>query len=331
MTLFGEELRRLRRRSGLSQENLAARAGLSPEAVSLLERGRRSPRMTTMRLLAEGLSLTESDRSALFASVNFHEPSVPSLPVFADHPIGRNSELQAVAELVERDDTRLLTVLGPAGVGKTRIAVGYAATQPAQFPDGVYWFPIGTLNDPTTVLSALAGALGVRGSPKATVEEIIDHLRPLSSLLVIDNAEHHLTTCAKLCRAILAGAPKLTILITSRHLTGVPGELALPVVPLQLPPQGTPADMLSEVPSCQLFLARSLINNPLDQPAADAVIRICHRLDGLPLALELAAARTNVLTVHELADTLETELGRRPARAVSKSWWTRWLAGPISG
>jgi len=308
MNLFGEELRRLRRRSGLSQETLAARAGLSPEAVSLLERGRRSPRMTTMRLLAEGLRLPESDRSALFASVNFHEPLVPSLPVFADHPIGREAELTAVAQLIERDDTRLLTLLGPAGVGKTRIAVEYAATQPAHFPDGAHWFPIGTLNDPTTVLSALAGALGVRGSPKTTVEEIIDHLRPLSSLLVIDNAEHHLTTCAELSRAILAGAPKLTILITSRHLTGVPGELALPVVPLQLPPQGTPPHQLPSIPSCQLFLARSLINNRLDQPAADAVIRICHRLDGLPLALELAAARTNVLTVHELADTLESEL-----------------------
>jgi predicted ATPase/DNA-binding XRE family transcriptional regulator len=308
MNLFGAELRRLRRRSGLSQETLAARAGLSPEAISLLERGRRSPRMTTMRLLAEGLSLPESDRSALFASVNFREPSPPSLPVFADHPVGRDAELRAVAELIERDDTRLLTLLGPAGVGKTRIAVGYASTQPVQFPDGVHWFPIGTLSDPTTVLSALAGALGVRGSPKTSVEEIIDHLRPLSSLLVIDNAEHHLATCAELCRAILAGAARLTILITSRHLTGVPGEVALPVVPLQLPPHGTPADQLHSIPSCQLFLARSLINNRLDQAAADAVIRICQRLDGLPLALELAAARTNVLTVHELADTLESEL-----------------------
>jgi transcriptional regulator with XRE-family HTH domain len=308
MTLFGEELRRLRRRSGLSQETLAARAGLSSEAVSLLERGRRSPRMTTMRLLAEGMRLAEAERSALFASANL-EPSTPSLPVFADHPVGRDKELREVAELIERDDTRLLTLLGPAGVGKTRIAVGYAATQPARFPDGVHWFPIGTLNDPSTVLSALAGAMGVRSTPKATVEEIIDHVRPLSSLLVIDNAEHHLTTCAKLCRAILAGAPKLTILITSRHLTGVSGEQAFPVVPLQLPPPGMPAEQLGTIPSCQLFLARSLINNRLSQSAAEAVIRICHRLDGLPLALELAAARTNVLTVHELADTLESELG----------------------
>jgi predicted ATPase/DNA-binding XRE family transcriptional regulator len=308
MTLFGEELRRLRKRSGLSQETLAARAGLSPEAVSLLERGRRSPRMTTMRLLAEGLRLAEADRAALFAAANLNEPATPSLPVFADQPVGRDKELREVAELIERDDTRLLTLLGPAGVGKTRIAVGYAATQPARFPDGVHWFPIGTLNDPSTVLSALAGALGVRSTPNATVEEIIDHVRPLSSLLVIDNAEHHLTTCAKLCRAILAGAPKLTILITSRHLTGVPGEQAFPIVPLQLPPPGMPTDQLSTIPSCQLFLARSLINNRLNQPAAEAVIRICHRLDGLPLALELAAARTNVLTVHELADTLESEL-----------------------
>ena len=126
---------------------------------------------------------------------------------------------------------------------------------------------------------------------------------------MIDNAEHHLTTCAKLCRAILAGAPKLTILITSRHLTGVPGEQAFAVVcPLQLPPPGMPADQLGTIPSCQLFLTRSLINNRLNQSAAEAVIRICHRLDGLPLALELAAARTSVLTVHELADTLESEL-----------------------
>jgi predicted ATPase/DNA-binding XRE family transcriptional regulator len=309
MNLFGQELRRLRRRSGLSQETLAARAGLSPEAVSLLERGRRSPRMTTMRLLAQGLRLPESDRSALFASVNLHERSAPSLPAFADRPIGRDNELRQIAELIERDDTRLLTLLGPAGVGKTRIAVEYAATQPARFPDGVHWFPIGTLNDPSTVLSALAGALGVRGSPRATVEEIIDHLCPLSSLLVIDNAEHHLTTCAELCRAILAGAPKLTILVTSRHLTGVLGEQAFPVVPLQLPAPGTPASQLNSIASCQLFLGRSLINNRLDQPAADAIIRICHRLDGLPLALELAAARTNVLTVHELAATLDSELG----------------------
>ena len=317
MNLFGEELRRLRRRSGLSQETLAARAGLSPEAVSLLERGRRSPRMTTMRLLAEGLRLPESDRSALFASVNLREPSTPSLPVFADRPIGRDSELREVAELIERDDTRLLTLLGPAGVGKTRIAVEYAASRPARFPDGVHWFPIGTLNDPSTMLSALAGALGVRGSPKATVEEIINHLRPVCSLLVIDNAEHHLTTCAELCRAILAGAPHLTILVTSRHLTGVPGEQALPVIPLQLPAPGTPASQLNRSPACQLFLARSLINNRLDQPAADAVIRICHRLDGLPLALELAAARTSVLTVHELADTLESELSILQAPAAA--------------
>jgi transcriptional regulator with XRE-family HTH domain len=94
MNLFGQELRRLRRRSGLSQETLAARAGLSPEAVSLLERGRRSPRMTTMRLLAQGLRLPESDRSALFASVNLREPSAPSLPAFADRPTGRDSELR---------------------------------------------------------------------------------------------------------------------------------------------------------------------------------------------------------------------------------------------
>ena len=136
VNLFGEELRRLRRRSGLSQETLAARAGLSPEAVSLLERGRRSPRMTTMRLLAEGLRLPESDRSALFASVNLYEPPTSLLPVFADPPVGRDKELRELAELIERDDTRLLTLLGPAGVGKPGSPPGTWRPSPLGSPTG---------------------------------------------------------------------------------------------------------------------------------------------------------------------------------------------------
>ena len=126
MSLFGDELRRLRRRAGLSQESLAARAGLSPEAVSLLERGRRSPRLTTMRLLAEAMDLSDVDRPALFATAQLTARRSTTLPIFPDPLVGRGDEVAAVAELVERPDTRLVTVLGPAGVGKTRIAVAYA-------------------------------------------------------------------------------------------------------------------------------------------------------------------------------------------------------------
>ena len=162
MSLFGDELRRLRRRSGLSQETLAARAGLSTEAVSLLERGRRKPRLTTMRLLADGMSLSEVDRPAFFATVN-HSPDVnPTLPTFSDQTIGRDREIATLTELMSRDDCRLVTLFGPAGVGKTRIAVGYAAIANSRHPDGVHWLPIGALDDAATVITAITGALGVR-------------------------------------------------------------------------------------------------------------------------------------------------------------------------
>ncbi len=293
MTTFGTELRRLRRASGLSQEVLAARAGLSSEAVSLLERGRRSPRMTTMRLLADGMSLSEPDRAALFAAASLEKAASPPLPVFPDHPVGREDLLASVSALLLRDSTRMVTLLGPAGVGKSRVAVAYAASRPAQFPGGVHWLPMGALNDPPT----MAG----------TLDELYDHHRPHGALLVVDNAEQHLQQCAQMCRAALAEMPTLKIMVASRHLTGIPGELAVPVPPLELPPAGTTPTDLHAHPASALFLARAFTGS-IDQPAADAVVRVCHRLDGLPLALELAAARTQVLTVHELADTLDSEL-----------------------
>ncbi len=307
MSQFGDELRRLRRSSGLSQEMLAARAGLSPEAVSLLERGRRSPRMTTMRLLGDALRLRETDRSSLFASVRTAEPTAPVLPVFADAIVGRTADLDNLGRLVERDDSRLITLLGPAGVGKTRIAVAYAERQALRYPDGVHWMPVGALAD-TTLLPSLAGALGIRSSTDPTVDVIVDHFRSLTALLVIDNAEHQLAASIELCYALLAGAPMIKIIITSRHLTALPGELSFEVRPLGLPVDDTDPAAVMASPAGQLFLARAGFE-ALDPVDTRATAMICRRLDGLPLALELAAGRTKVLTVRELASTLDSELG----------------------
>lgn len=309
MSLFGDELRRLRRASGLSQETLAARAGLSPEAISLLERGKRSPRMTTMRLLAEGMGLADDTRTAFFATANLDEPAVAPLPLYADSPLGRDEDLTLIAALIEGRQTRLLTLFGPAGIGKTRIAVAFAASRPARFSGGVHWLPVGPVTDASSLLGALAGALGVRGAHQATMEEIIEHVGDQPTLLVVDNAEQQLAACAEMCQAALAGAPELLIIMTSRHLTGVPGELALPVKPLELPPLETDAAGLMDSPAAKLFLARATFRAALLPGDAEAISRICHRLDGLPLALELAAARTSVLTVRELADSLDSELG----------------------
>ncbi|HEY5822020.1 MAG TPA: helix-turn-helix domain-containing protein [Propionibacteriaceae bacterium] len=309
MTVFGEELRRLRRRAGLSQETLAGRAGLSSEAVSLLERGRRTPRMTTMRLLAEALDLPERDRVSLFSTVAFAEPAAPVLPIFPDAPVGRADDLQALAELMAQPDTRLVTLVGPSGVGKTRLAVAYANSVSHRFPDGVHWLPTGSLPDARATLPALAGALGVRTSPATAMADIVEHLRPQRTLLIIDNAEHQLEAVARLASRVLASAPWLKILLTSRHLLRTPGERPFHVVPLELPPPNSSLADVRAAPASQLFLSRAALGGVLTQFDADAVVRICHRLDGLPLALELAAARTNVLTVAELADTLDSELG----------------------
>ena len=321
MSLFGDELRRLRRRSGLSQETLAARAGLSTEAVSLLERGRRKPRLTTMRLLADGMGLSEVDRPAFFATVN-HSPDVnPTLPTFSDQTIGRHREIATLTELMSRDDCRLVTLFGPAGVGKTRIAVGYAAVANSRHPDGVHWLPIGALDDAATVITAITGAWAYAPSPRRPrgcppgidtvaggIRAIVDHLQQQSCLLIIDHAEHQLPTCVALGQALLAEAPGVKIIFISRHLTGITAEQPLPVNPLPVPAAGQPPEDVIKAPAAELFWTRTGLAGMPGGEQADAVVRICHRVDGLPLALEIAAARTTVLTIGELADTLEAEL-----------------------
>jgi predicted ATPase/DNA-binding XRE family transcriptional regulator len=308
MSLFGDELRRLRRRSGLSQETLAARAGLSTEAVSLLERGRRTPRLTTMRLLADGMSLPEGDRPAFFATVNLFPDASPTLPTFSDPTIGREGEIAALAELLGRDDCRLVTLFGPAGVGKTRIAVAYAGSAASSYPDGVHWLPIGGLDDPESVITAISGALGVRAPAPGGTGEIVDHLRHQSCLMIIDNAEHQLPTCVAIGRALLAEAPGVKIIFTSRHLTGIAAEQPLPVNPLPVPALGLSPEDVIMAPAAELFWNRTGVVGMPGRAQADAVARICQRVDRLPLALEIAAARTTVLSIGELADSLEAEL-----------------------
>lgn len=308
MGLFGEELRRLRRQSGLSQETLAARAGLSPEAVSLLERGRRSPRLTTMRLLADAMRLPDADRALLFSSAQAAAPSAPSLPVFLDDLVGREADLTALDVLLERRSTRLITIVGPAGVGKTRVAVEHARRSAARFPDGIFWLPVGPLVDRDSLVAALASTIGARTSAEATLTELASHLHQQAALLVIDDAEQLLPVCRELATALLASAPRTKVMITSRHLLELPGEQAFLLPPLETPPLQTAAPHLHEFPASRLFLDLAQRDGGLTEDESRTVIRICHRVDGLPLALQLAAARTRVLTLAELADTLESEL-----------------------
>lgn len=309
MRSFGDRLRRLRQQSGLSQEALAQRAGLSTEAISLLERGRRTPRITTMRLLADALSLTEADRADLFASLAPPERPHRPLPNPADPLIGRDAELAALERLLAHPAVRLVTLSGAGGVGKTRLAVAAARRQADRFADGVRWLPLGTLTHSTSLTAAVAAALGATPGREHLPESLAEHLAGTQALLVFDNAEHVLAELGELCTAILAAAGEVKILLTSRHQLRIPGENVFALRPLDLPASASPADLTRSAAS-RLFLQRAGRHDleSLSPLEAAAVVRICQRLDGLPLALELAAARTGVLTVPELAEVLDHNL-----------------------
>jgi predicted ATPase/transcriptional regulator with XRE-family HTH domain len=281
---FAAALRQLRMRSGLTQEQLAERAGLSTNAVGALERGeRRYPYPHTVRALASALGLDADASNALEAVARPRERHA-DLPAAPGSLIGRDEEVAGIVELLSPGGTRMLTLTGPAGVGKTRLALEAAGELAGQFRDGLAFVSLAPLQDPALVVPAIAHALGVREpGPASLAQALHSHLRPRNLLLVLDNFEH-LQAAAPAVAGLLGAAPHLGVLATSRSPLRIRWEHVFPVGPL--PP---PA-------AADLFRQRAMQVAP-GLPAADpdVVTAICQRLDCLPLAIELAAARTNLL------------------------------------
>ena len=318
---FGDLLRYYRQSAGLTQQQLAEQAGLSVHGIQKLERGATHPYRHTARRLTAALHLEGERKSQFEATVGpvHRRAAVPhasapadqhhNLPVPLTSLVGRDDATRDLVRQLGR--TRLLTLTGVGGCGKTRLALEVATAAIDDYADGVWLVELGPLADPALVGPHVATVLRVRETAEQTLEvALVNALRQRTTLLVLDNCEHVLDGCAQLIDVLLKACPNLVVLTTSREPLGIVGEAVWRVPSLALPDATSRMDLeeLLRTPAVHLFVERATAVQPgfaLTTRNASAVVEVCRRLDGIPLALELAAARVESLSVEQIAQRLD--------------------------
>ena len=326
---FAALLCQLRSEARLTQEELAEAARVSPRSVSDLERGINSTaRKDTALLLADALGLAGPVRNVFVEAARGRLPAADviaaltasrnNLPTPVDSFVGRQMEL---GELVEAIRTgRLVTLAGPGGSGKTRLALEAADSLVREFADGVWFVALATISDGQRLPGTVAQVLGVSDRADEDIADTLQAwLRNRELLLILDNCEHVVEAACRFCERLLPACGRLRILATSREFLDLRGEHAIQTPPLAVPDDLALAALSDAV---QLFLARAAARAPWfrpDEADLETVMQICRRLDGLPLAIELAAARLRALSLSQLAARLDDQFWLMAVEAAPRS------------
>ena len=338
---FGAWQKRRRKALGLTQDSLARLTGCSTITVKKIESDDLQASVQLAELIALHLQIPASERADFIAwarggkaakSLSSYEttwqsqipppaapPRTSSLPAQLTNVIGRDREVATGCELLRQPSTRVLTFTGPPGIGKTRLSIQIAAAMQNQFADGVWFISLATVSDPALIPSSIGHVLGVRELPGHTmVDTLQEYLRDKQALLVLDNFEH-VIKAASVVRDLLVATIGVKVIVTSREVLHLYGEQEFPVPPLALPDVHDVRDVhrlpsieqIGASPAVALFIERAQAVKPDFELSADnaaVIVEICASLDGLPLAIEMAAARVKWLTPRALLTRLSQRL-----------------------
>lgn len=328
---FGLWLKKRRKALDLTQSALADRVGCSLATIEKIESEERRPSAQIAELLADALEIPTADRElflkvarriksdvglASVSPIPFPHPKT-TLPIPPTPIIGREDELGGISHLLANADCRLISLIGPGGIGKTRLGIEFATRQRGLFPDGVHFVPLASVNSAGSIVPAIADAFAFSFSgPSDPKEQLFDHLSHTirnSALLVLDNLEHLLAqspAAADLVAEILQRIPTVRILCTSRERLNLQGEWTFDLRGLIIPPPDA-ADDIEQFSAAAMFVQaarRTSARFQLSEADRPHLFRICRLLEGIPLALELAAAWVGVLSCEEIAREIESNI-----------------------
>lgn len=310
------------------RKQLAHQAGCAVVTIQKLERDERKPSLALAQRLGQALQLSPAEHTLLLAAIQ--GPVRPVATSGADNfdprLIGRTDERQTIIQRLSSGATRLLTLTGTGGVGKTRLAEAVVGELVPYFADGVQIVELATIHQPALLPNALAHALaGPLTDERTALTTLCEFLRPRQLLLILDNFEQ-LSAGAQLLSDLLDHCPQLALLVTSRAQLHLPGEEHLQLEPLALPPLPTvdPIDVaaISRIPAVALFVTRARTAQPafvLEESNVRAVVELCRLVDGLPLAIELTAARVQLMSPNLLLAHLSTSSGRPRIGLIAQS------------